>query len=296
MMNSFKPALHCSLVFLCSIFSASVWSACQDSGVQLQILGSGGPGPSNGRASSGYLLWIDGESRIMVDAGSGTKDQFHRANANLDTIDLIALSHLHPDHSAELPAILWTAGGSFYLSGPTPAGVFPSIENFLDSMFGPGGAFRILADRIDLEVFTVDTAAANPVDVWREGNILVRGTGVPHGDVPTIGYRIDFPDVSIAFTSDQNGSNPSFIDFIQGVDYLVIHLASSEDATGFIAELHAKPSVWGQMATAADVGHVIVSHISTSSPQALEESLTILRSNYSGALTVGEDLMCFELN
>ena len=171
-----------------------------------------------------------------------------------------------------------------------------SIENFLNSLFGPGGAFRILADRVDLEVVTVDADAMGSVEVWREGNILVSGTGVPHGNVPTIAYKIELGDVSIAFTSDQNGSDPAFIDFISGVDFLVIHLASSEDATGVIAQLHAKPSVWGQMATAADVGHVVVSHISTSSPQALEQSLSILRDNYSGALTVGEDLMCVDLN
>jgi len=295
-MKIVKPIVNCIVGFLCSIASVAAWSACLDSGVQLQILGSGGPGASGGRASAGYLVWVNGVSRIMVDAGSGTKDQFHRAGGNLDDIDLIALSHLHPDHAAELPAILWTAGGSFHLSGRTADGVFPSIKDFLNSLFGSGGAFRILADRIDLEVVTVDANTMGSVEVWREGNILVSGTGVPHGNVPTIAYRIELGDVSIAFTSDQNGSDPAFIDFISSVDFLVIHLASSEDATGVIAQLHAKPSVWGQMATAADVGHVLVSHISTSSPQALEQSLSILRDNYAGALTVGEDLMCVDLN
>jgi ribonuclease BN (tRNA processing enzyme) len=121
-------------------------------------------------------------------------------------------------------------------------------------------------------------------------------TGVPHGDAPTIFYRIELGDVSIAFTSGQNGSGPTFTDFIRGVDFLVIHLAASEDAIGFVAELHAKPSVWGKMATDAGVGHVVVSHISTSSPKALKQSLVIFRNNYSGALTVAEDLMCVELN
>ena len=98
-----KHILNYSISVLSLIASASVWSACLDSGMQLQILGSGGPGASGGRASAAYLLWIDGVGRIMVDAGSGTKDQFYRSGANLDDIELVALSHLHSDHSVELP-------------------------------------------------------------------------------------------------------------------------------------------------------------------------------------------------
>ena len=76
----------------------------------MQILGSSAPGPSANRASSGYVIWIDGVGRIMVDAGSGTKDHFHAAEASLKDIEFIAISHFYPDHSAERPAILWPAG------------------------------------------------------------------------------------------------------------------------------------------------------------------------------------------
>ena len=148
----------------------------------------------------------------------------------------------------------------------------------------------------------MDVNSADPIEVWREGYGVVQATGVPHGDVPTIGYRVDLGDSSIAFASDQNGSDPSFIDFIAGVDVLVIHMSGTEESTGIIADLHAKPSVWGQMATAADVGQVVISHISTASaandpflPEVLNTSLAILRDNYSGPLTVGEDLMCIEV-
>ncbi|MGY8859642.1 MAG: hypothetical protein ACKVHM_06050, partial [Pseudomonadales bacterium] len=51
----------------------------QASSVTLQILGSGGPNDISGRASSGYLIWIDEESKIMIDAGSGTSLRFGEA-------------------------------------------------------------------------------------------------------------------------------------------------------------------------------------------------------------------------
>lgn len=294
-MKKLKPKLRHLAALLCLTCSSTVFSKCLESGVQLQILGSGGPGAAGGRASSGYLLWIDGVSRIMVDAGSGTKDQFHQSGANSDDIELVALSHLHPDHSAELPAIFWPAGGSFRISGPSGSEGFPSIEKFLDLLLGPDGVYRVMASRLNLEVSTVDVTTGAVSKVWSKDNIEVSGTGVPHGDVPTIAYKFEFGDTSIVFASDQNGSDPKFIDFARGADYLVIHLAAPEDATGVIAELHATPSVWGEMAAAAEVGQVIVSHITAATPQLLDESLAILRDNYTGPLVIGEDLMCVEL-
>ena len=134
------------------------------------------------------------------------------------------------------------------------------------------------------------------MEVWRKGEVLVRGVGVPHGDVPTVAYRIDVGDYSMAFASDQNGTDRSFIDFVDAVDLLIIHLGGTEDATGEIAHLHAKPSVWGSLAAAAGVGHVVVSHIGTSSAQELNASLAILRDNFGGRLTIGEDLMCIDVD
>ena len=285
-----------SIAAACMGFSGQNWAACLDSGVQVQILGSGGPGPSAGRASAGYVVWIDGVGRIMVDAGSGTKDQFHAAGASLEDIELLALSHFDPDHSAELPAILWPAGSQARLSGPTGDDSFPSVSDFLERLFGQNGAFPALAARAQFDVLTVDTAGRDVVEVWKTDDVVVRGIGVPHANVPTIGYRVDVGDASIAFSSDQNGSDPSFIEFIQDVDVLVVHMTVGEDESGFGADLHAKPSVWGQMATQGEVGRVLVSHISTSSPQVLQTRLDVLRDNYSGPVTVGEDLLCLEVN
>ena len=94
----------------------------------------------------------------------------------------------------------------------------------------------------------------------------------------------------MAFSSDQNGSDPAFTDFVRGVDVLVVHFAGSEQSAGVVADLHAKPSIWGQMATDADVGMLVLSHLSAN--QDLDENLIHLRARYRGALTVADDLLC----
>ena len=270
-------------------------AACGETGVQLQILGSGGPGRSAGRASAGYLVWIDGISRILVDAGGGIKQRFHAAGADLGDVGLLALSHFHPDHSAEVPALLWPGGARVRVAGPSGSGAFPSLNDWLDGLFGPAGVFRVLAGRLDLDAVTVDVGTREPAEVWRDGDVRVRGIGVPHADVPTVGYRVDVGDVSVGFSSDQNGSDSAFVELVRDADVLVVHLGGAETSAGRSAELHARPSVWGALAAEAGVGRVVASHVSTSSPQVLAESLAYLRAAYGGPITVAEDLLCVPL-
>jgi ribonuclease BN (tRNA processing enzyme) len=260
--------------------------------VQLQILGSGGPREASvGRASSSYLVWIDGVARILVDAGGGSKVPFHQAGANFSDIDLVALSHLHPDHSSELPALFWPPPRrEIKISGPNAGGSFPSIEHFLESVFGESGAFPILSNRLNYDAIRIDTESEEATAVWSDGDIVVRGRRVPHGNVPAIGYRVDVGDFSIAFSSDQNGSDAGWTDFIQDVDVLVVHFGTEEDRdTAF----HAKPSGWGRMAADAGAGQVVVSHITNQ--DALSAGVEFLQSTYSGQVVVAEDLLCVEV-
>ncbi len=270
---------------------AIAWAECGPSGVALQILGSGGPF-GVGRASAGYIVWIDGVSRIMVDAGGGTFAHFHESGAKLADLQLLALSHFHPDHSSEVPALLWPRGGNVRVAGPSGSSAFPSLEEFLESLFGTGGVFRVLNRRVTFDPITVDAKASEPTEVFTEGKVRVTGIGVPHGTVPAIGYRVEVADASIVFSTDQNGSDPTFTDFSRGADVLVVHFAGSENSRGGGQgrNLHAKPSVWGQIATEAEVGMLVLSHIS--SDQNFDTNLAHRRKHYSGPLTVAKDLAC----
>ena len=66
---------------------------CQANGIALQILGSNGPRiKSNGAsASASYLIWIDGRSRVLVDAGGGAFLRFGEAGGRFEDLVLIAI-------------------------------------------------------------------------------------------------------------------------------------------------------------------------------------------------------------
>ncbi len=121
----------------------------------LQVLGSGGPDTNDSRASSGYLLWMDGEARLLVDAGGGVFLRFGEAKAKFESLDAIAITHLHADHVGELPVLLKSGFFSerkrpLPIVGPTGGGQFPGMKEFMRALFdSKRGAFRYLSGYLD---------------------------------------------------------------------------------------------------------------------------------------------------
>jgi ribonuclease BN (tRNA processing enzyme) len=269
------------------------FAACGPTGVVLQVLGSGGPNGTGGRASASYLIWVDGTPRVMIDAGGGSFARFQESGADVERLDLLALSHLHPDHSSELPALMWTRAPQLTLAGPSGNAGFPAFDRFLAALFGAtNSAFPVLQRLLDLPVVVVDVTATEPTEVYAADGIRVTAIGVPHGDVPAVGYRVDVGDASVGFSSDQVGTNPAFTRLVRETDLLVAHTAVPENVTGRGAELHARPSVWGQLATDAGVGTLVLSHVGSRVRDDLDASLAPLKATFTGPLVVADDLQC----
>jgi ribonuclease BN (tRNA processing enzyme) len=87
---------------------SGAWAqSCAAGPATVQILGSGGPVASRERASASYLLWVGGQARMLVDVGGGAYLRFGQSGAKLTDLALVAISHLHPDHVSDLPALFW---------------------------------------------------------------------------------------------------------------------------------------------------------------------------------------------
>jgi ribonuclease BN (tRNA processing enzyme) len=122
-------------------------------GVAVQVLGSGGPAINTSRASTSYLVWIDGKARILVDAGGGAFLRFGQSTAQLRDLWLLAISHLHPDHVSDLPALLWISPTirttPLPISGPSGLNGIPDIATFLNRLFdAERGALPVMAPAV----------------------------------------------------------------------------------------------------------------------------------------------------
>ncbi|MEJ8566353.1 MBL fold metallo-hydrolase [Elongatibacter sediminis] len=283
-------------------------AACAENEPALQVLGSGGPVADDGRASSGYLLWADGRARVLIDAGGGIFLRFGEAGATLDELDLIAITHLHTDHVADLPALLKGAYFSdreriLAISGPDGAGRFPGIEPFLNRLFdAQGGAFGYLAGLLDgsegmfgLQAKTVAHASDSPVTVRDRDGLRIEAIGVHHGPVPTLAYRLSAAGRRIVVSGDQNLDSPGFLEFTRDADLLVMPFPIPESAGKAAATLHARPSKIAGLATGARVRHLVLSHFMARSLKDRDVGVARVRADYKGRLTLARDLQCIPL-
>ena len=96
-----------SLLAFLSIVSNVSAQTCVGNPVAVQILGSGGPAINPERASAGYLLWVGAQAKLLFDIGGGTYIRFGQSRAKLADLAMVGISHLHPDHTSDLAALMW---------------------------------------------------------------------------------------------------------------------------------------------------------------------------------------------
>lgn len=276
----------------------------------MQVLGSGGPIADDGRASSAYLVWVDGKSRVLIDAGGGTFLRFAEAKADFRDLDFVGLSHFHADHSADFPALL--KSGSFSgrskpltVAGPDGSDVFPGLNRFLASLLDPdSGAFAYLGPYLSgngrlpkLNAIEVSSEITAPRVLFGDNNspLQVEAMHVPHGIVPALAFRVRVGAEIIVFASDQNGGKPAFIEFARDASLLVMHMPVPEDVSGVGRRLHAPPSVIGTIANDANGKRLVISHLMKRSLQDLEQNVDLVQSKFGGPVAVADDLSCYKI-
>src|SRR5215813_11601107 len=271
--------------------SDALAQSCAGNPVAVQVLGSGAPGFVRDRANTSYLLWIGNQAKILVDAGGGAYVRFGQVQAKFSDLAMILVSHLHPDHSSDLPGVLWsgrnTRNDVLPIVGPSGNEAAPAFNDFLTRLFDPkSGSWEVLSSvvapgpGVKLDPRVVDVTKQEPTTVYDRDGMKVTAMGIPHGNLPTLAYRVETQGVSVVFSSDQNGTNPRFPGFAKGADILLMHLAIGVDANN---PNQALPTVVGTMAQRAAPKKLILSHIANFD---LDAAVADVKKNYSGPLTV----------
>lgn len=290
--------------------SLSVSAAqCNKDSIKLQVLGSGGPELYDDRASSGYIIWHNNKARILVDTGPGTSVNFGKAGADYRDLEAIILSHLHVDHSADLPA--YVKGAVFtdriqdlMIFGPTGNELMPSTKDFIQRLFGEQGAYPYLSG------FLVDYKRNYFIDVKQTDishnkvqhfplnkAVNISGIAVEHGPLPAAAWRVDIEGCSVVFSGDMSAKRPNLIKLAQDADMLVAHSAIPQAAEGRPATaLHMIPSQIGNIAKQARVKQVVLSHRMTPSLGKEQNTLEEINKSYSGKVSFADDLDLFTLD
>src|ERR1700733_2112699 len=271
--------------------------------MELIVLGSGGP-RATGRGETSYIVLLDGAPRILVDAGSGAFVQIGKLNLDLDKMDVVLLTHLHIDHSADLPSVFNARSLSaddpitYHVFGPDAGGEFPSTTKFLHLIFDRGGIYQYQRDfGVDETIDGKDLATAlntPETEIFSEGDLHIHEIATHHGDCPSVGYRIDHKDESITFSGDMDASAlPNLEKLAKDTDLLVLHAALLDppDTPAILLTLHTPPNQLGEAAKAANVKHVVLSHIPPVVEDHQADVLRSMRKSYSGSIEFAHDGM-----
>lgn len=206
--------------------------------------------PSVDNPCSGYLV-SSGDTRIWVDAGSGTLGPLQR-HVRLDELDAIWISHLHADHSADLLTAYYAVlYADIRLAAPIP-------------LFGPPG----IADR--LAGFLTNTSTRSPVESAFAvtelhdghqadiGSLRLTSRAVAH-DIPAFAVRIEAAGRSLVYSGD-TAPCPSLTQLAQGCDVLLCEAESAQVPTEG-EQVHHTPEDTGDTAHSARAGRLIVTHV-----------------------------------
>jgi ribonuclease BN (tRNA processing enzyme) len=286
--------------------------------LSLTVLGSGGPVANAHRASSGYVVSIDGKARILVDAGGGTFERIGRSGLNLSTLEQILITHMHIDHTSDFPAVVMhlymlDRKTRIAVAGPTGrpgndaapenASPQPGVAEFVRLLFGTDGAWRFMNtfEGFGIDVHETPSAVADetvhqiPLDrILADLDVSLHAVAVPHGMMPAVGFRIDCGEDSIVFSGDVSASTAALISLAKNCSLLVHDFALPErDVPN--GHLHAKPSAVGRTAQKSGARKLLLSHFMPAIEDDLAECVEIVRREYRGEIELAKDLGTYQV-
>lgn len=312
-----RPTPHQISRLFCSFFTAGLLlggalspsiaaQSCGSQGVAIQVLGSGGPELQDKRASSSYLIWQNGQARVLVDAGGGSALRFGESGAQMSQLDVLLFTHFHVDHSGDFAALIKTSWFEdrhrpLPIFGPPANDFMPATTEFVSAFFGEKhGAYRYLSELLvpgeegsyKMQPHNV-VAGATPLAVFRNGELVASAVRVVHGGVPALAWRVELGGKAIVFSGDTNGEGEGLVRLAADADLFIAHNAVPEGAVGVERRLHMPPSVIGQIAADARVKSLVLSHRMLRTLGKEDQTQSEIRKRYSGPVAFANDLDCF---
>jgi ribonuclease BN (tRNA processing enzyme) len=295
-----------SFLVCCAYLPLATAQSCGSQGVAVQVLGSGGPELQDKRASSSYLVWENGRTRVLIDAGGGSALRFGESGAQMSQLDVVLFTHFHIDHSGDFPTLIFSSWFEdrkrpLPIYGPQGNDFMPSTTEFVSDFFGgQHGAYRYLSELLEpgeegsykIQPHNVIVSSI-PVTAFQGNDLTASAVRVFHGAVPALAWRVEVGGKVIVFSGDTNGEGEGLIRLAKGADLFLAHNAVPEGATGVERRLHMPPSVIGQIAADAEVKHLVLSHRMLRTLGKEEQTQSEIRKRYSGPIAFANDLDCF---
>ena len=304
-----KLIIHCFFsIFL--LVTASVLYSAPDNETRLILLGTGTPNADPNRAGPALAISV-GDRAYIVDFGPGIVRQAAALSTNHGgpfeslnpkNLKVVFLTHLHSDHTTGYPDLILTP---WVLERSDPLKVFgpKGIKNMTTKILE---AYKADIDyRIDgLEPanesgWKVEAVEVNEGIIYEDELIEVIAFKVNHGTWDNAyGYKFITEDKTIVVSGDTAPSK-QLIEISRGVDILVHEVYSqagfnrrTEVWKKYHASHHTSTKELAEIANEVQPKLLVLTHVlfwgSTE-----EEIMEEVKSNYSGQVSLGQDLSIY---
>jgi ribonuclease BN (tRNA processing enzyme) len=212
------------------------------------VLGCSGGYPTPESANTGFLL-KEGESRIWLDAGTGTFGVLQRFT-DFRSLDAILLSHLHADHCLDIyPLYIALRYGEVKLDRKIPVYSVPGVQERLERIVD-GEAGDKLGVIFDFhEVDEGDTAEV--------AGVRFSFLRMDH-PIHTLGIRAESATGSLTFSAD-TGPKADLAAFAKGTGLLLCEATYQNARKG--APLHLSAQEAAETAVRAGAGELVLTHL-----------------------------------
>ena len=299
-------------------------------GTHLVLLGTrGGPGVDLKRAETSSVVMVD-DTPYLIDCGYGTLRDLVECGIGYLQLSTIFFTHLHDDHTADLPALLthqWTGSRTDPTDVYGPYGTQAMVEGAL-AFFKANTEIRVVDEGRKIRPKALMHghdlgATAKPAMAYKDDKVTV--TSIENAHFPprskakmpyrSLAYRFDTKDRSIVFSGD-SAYTENLVELARGADVYVseimsqriydqmVKLAKEEAAKGnpnnmyrHVADTHSTPADVGRTAREAKVKTLVLNHLIPGATNIgrLNTPVTTfidgVRKEFDGEIIVGQDLM-----
>ena len=268
--------------------------------LSLILLGTGMPRPDPLHAGPATAV-LAGDEWFLIDSGRGVTMRIAATSLKYDAMRAVFITHLHSDHTADLPDLFVTSWMFGRKTTPLPlygpAGIGKLSDAMLQFFDYDIHIRRDLVERLPAAGATIGTHIVREGVVYQDSNVRVTAFLEEHPPVePAYGYRFDAAGKSIVISGDTR-PNANLVRFAKNADILVHEAYLPEwfdrvDTPEVAAKLkayHSTPEEAGATATSAGAKTLVLTHLV---PAGQEETFRQRAAKtFRGTIIVGRDLM-----
>lgn len=250
--------------------------------MDLKVIGCGGAYIDKSNHQPCYLI-SEKNTSVLLDLGCGSVSRMSDLGVYYAGIEYVFISHLHPDHVADLPALIQARLMKHYTDHGDIKGLVP-----LKIISGEGvhERLKIILDILDDELHNFFTMICiKDGDTAVIGDFTLKVHKTPHQGSVSYASRWEAGEQALSYTGDSIYTEP-LADFVKDSNILICDSSSGTSTESNARHMSAFEA--GKLASGASVEKLILVH--TYENISSEDLMKAARKEFEGTVVLGRNL------